>query len=1069
MTPTYSQLLDHVGVVRRSWRIRRATEGALLTLAIGVVVLLVLVLCDRWGRFGHAGRGVMALLFWGGLAAAGWYCVLRRRRAGHSQDFFAALIERALPVSGGRFISALQLGRDGAPDSPRLVEAIVHEGATVADELDPAQAVAGPMLRHRALTAGAAVLLAVIYGLAAGPAAVTSLARVLLPGADIAPFTWTRVAITPGQDVRVLEGTAFTVTVRTSGRTPRHVNLECETAGETRAVRMTAGEGGAYTHTFPALTSGMRLRAHVGDAYSAPVQVTVDSRPRIENLRVTYRAPAYAGRKPDVRDAFDGHLRGLAQTVATLEFTANKPLEALRLTLDGADRIETRAADGPQAWVADLTLTRSGSYRVDLADTQGYEVEDPTVYTITLDRDQAPSVAFAQPAVDLERRPEETVDFAIVARDDLGLAEVAMRGVINDSREPLEIERWVYDKGDPRTRTDVDLARRVDALGLKPGDRLQYWAEALDRNNVAPEGPGRAVTRRYTLLALTADQAAQALDAQLSDYAKAVEELIRLQRLNRVDTAGFRAAAGLIDRQSMIRRLTLRLAERMEQNAFPARTLVGELRELAADPMARVTLLLESYRDTADRDAARAFATRSLPLQDEIVSALEDILSRLDRAANVRKKLKALKRQTPEDHAKVLETLDRMAADLEKFLGDVRELETQYERLAKRDADDITEDFDGLDDVEHRMDEWKQWFKDSVDAITKLPQGFVADSYLADNLRAILEEVEIKPRKPTVEIATPIEEGVKALGTEMMEDFEMWMPDRGDSIRWVMEDPIEGIFDVPEMLLSSDLQDMVGELIEDLDDFDEAADDVTGAWGGNIQMGWDIADGPISSFNATGKTGNQLPNASEMSGRSGDGRRGRSSGQMVGDTSRGLEGRPTPARVTNEPYQDGVPKAKKQLDPRGSTGGGRKTGGGHRGLQGGTPPDMVKDMDRLESHHTILRERAQQVVRRLPSGGRPATHVARSIRLLTSAEGDYRDRRYDDAARKRKLAIGELRAAQSRIGQAVALSLSKATALPAEMREAIGAGAQQALPEGYEEIVGAYYQTLSRAGAVEAE
>ena len=124
MTPTYSQLLDHVGVVRRSWRIRRATEGALLTLAIGVVVLLVLVLCDRWGRFGHAGRGVLALLFWGGLAAAGWYCVLRRRRAGHSQDFFAALIERALPVSGGRFISALQLGRDGAPDSPRLVEAI---------------------------------------------------------------------------------------------------------------------------------------------------------------------------------------------------------------------------------------------------------------------------------------------------------------------------------------------------------------------------------------------------------------------------------------------------------------------------------------------------------------------------------------------------------------------------------------------------------------------------------------------------------------------------------------------------------------------------------------------------------------------------------------------------------------------------------------------------------------------------------------------------------------------------------------------------------------------------------
>jgi len=912
-------------------------------------------------------------------------------------------------------------------------------------------------------------LLVVIYGLLGGPAAGTSLLRVLLPGTDIAPFSWTRVAVTPGQDLHVLEGSPLLITARTSGRTPRRVNLECEMAGTTRALPMVSDDPGTYRHTFPSLTAGMRLRVRAGDARSAPIQVTVDPRPRIETLRVTYRPPAYTGRNPTVHDACDGHLRGLPQTQATMEFTASKPLDTLRLTLNGTDPIPATAADDPRVWTANLTLTRSGSYRIAFADTQGYKVEDPTIYTITLVRDQAPSVAFARPALDLERRPEETVEFAIVAQDDIGLAEVTMRAVINESDTPVEIERWPFDASASHTRADVQRTSLVRELGLKAGDRMQYWAEAIDRNDVADDGPGRATTRRFTLLALTADQAARALDQQLADYAKTVEELIRLQRLNRIDTAGFKAAADLNSRQSMIRRLTLRLAERMQQNAFPAHTIVAALRELAADRMARVTVLLESYRDTPEPEAAKPFATRSLPVQDEIVAALEDILTRLDRTADVRKTLKELKRKTPDDHATTLETLGKMAADLEKFLGDVQDLESEYERLAKRDTDDITEDFDGLDDVEHRFDKVKQWFKDSVDAITKLPQGFVADSYLADALRTILEEVEIKPRKPTVEIATPTEEGAKALGTEMMEDFEMWMPDRGDNIRWVMEDPAEGIFDVPEMTLSSDLQDMVGELIEDLDDFDEAADDVTGAWGGNMQAGWGIADGPISSFNATGKTGNQLPNASEMGGRSGDGRRGRSSGQMVGDSSRGLEGRPTPARVTNEAYQDGVPEAKKQLDPHGSTGGGRKTGGGEHGLQGGTPPDMVKDMERLKSNHTILRERAQQVVRQLPAGGRPATHVARSISLLTTAEVDSRDRRYDDAARSRKLAIGELRAAQSRIDQAVALSLSKATALPADMREAISSGSQQALPEGYEEIVGAYYQALSRAGNVGEE
>jgi hypothetical protein len=261
------------------------------------------------------------------------------------------------------------------------------------------------------------------------------------------------------------------------------------------------------------------------------------------------------------------------------------------------------------------------------------------------------------------------------------------------------------------------------------------------------------------------------------------------------------------------------------------------------------------------------------------------------------------------------------------------------------------------------------------------------------------------------------------------------------------------------------LQDIVGDLIEDMEEFDEEADDVTGGWGGNLQMGAGIADGPISTFNAAGKTGNQLPNASEMGGRSGDGRRGRSSGQMVGDSARGMEGRNTPARVSNEPYQDGVPKVEKQLDAHGATGGGRKTGGGQRGLQGGTPPDMVKDMERLASNQSVLRERAQQVASRLDPQGRPAAHVMKSIDLIKSGEEDLRDRRYDDAARKRKMAIGELHAAENRVDQAIDLSLQKATVLPADMRKEISAGAQQALPEGYEDIVGAYYQSLSTAGA----
>src|SRR5439155_17204884 len=142
---------------------------------------------------------------------------------------------------------------------------------------------------------------------------------------------------------------------------------------------------------------------------------------------------------------------------------------------------------------------------------------------------------------------------------------------------------------------------------------------------------------------------------------------------------------------------------------------------------------------------------------------------------------------------------------------------------------------------------------------------------------------------------------------KMKEDLEMWMPDAPDSVKWVLEEPLnKKAMKVPEMPLPKDLQDLVGDLPQRADEFDEDADDITSAWGDNLdQAGWGVSDGPISNFSAKGKTGNDLPNNMEVTGRSGDGRRGKSAGQMMGDTSRALQGRKTPARVGNERYEPG--------------------------------------------------------------------------------------------------------------------------------------------------------------------
>ena len=76
-------------------------------------------------------------------------------------------------------------------------------------------------------------------------------------------------------------------------------------------------------------------------------------------------------------------------------------------------------------------------------------------------------------------------------------------------------------------------------------------------------------------------------------------------------------------------------------------------------------------------------------------------------------------------------------------------------------------------------------------------------------------------------------------------------------------------------------------------------------------------NGPISNFSAKGKTGNTLPDGSDVTGRSGEGRTGKSHGELVEDTARGnLGGRKTPTRITKEPFeQQYVKEQKRSSDP----------------------------------------------------------------------------------------------------------------------------------------------------------
>jgi len=1093
----YPQITQRLAEVRQRWRAQNLFAGALLALACLSAAACVLVAADNLAKPETAGRVFMSVCFWATALAALVYFIARRWLENRRDDFFACLVEGRHPELRNRLINALQLGRGDHYGSRRVVEAIVNDAARAAADLDMPGCVEGRGLKRAAVLAGVGLLLTGLYAALFAPWFANGLARVLHPLSDVPAYTATQVvgaSVRPG-DVRVPEGTTIEFEAKVRGLIPDRAQLlrrGVQDGPWVAAAMQTDAKGdGAFRLSLPQAGESFDYYVRAGDGRSAVFRVDVVKRPRAQGVAISYRPPVYTGlAKRDISWP-DGEIVGLPGGLIELQLTASKSLEQAKLVATGrtSQTIKLAAGADRSTWGGALVLwseeaaaggAQSGGraagipkvygparYQFQLVDTEGYDNADPLWRSIVLSRDQAPSVSILTPGRDLHANPEDKVGLTVDSRDDYGLAEVRIFFRVNDQPAPRELTRFPHADQRPTHARDTfewDLA----GSGLKSGDLVQYWAAAADANDVT--GPGLTESRRYSIFMVTPAVAVAKFEIQMNDFVQVLDELLRLQRENRAQTASGVAFDTLVIRQTVIRSTSNRLARAMETAPTPMTTMIAALEALHRGLMADAVRLLETGRDT--RDAAKAAEARqaALPVQDAIIEELVAMLARLQRNEQARDRLRKIAKTDDAAHQELAEVLAQMMKDLDRMVMEADDFALgafagKFEKLPKRVDDEVSgESLEKLEALDAWTRQWGQWAKGSVDELTKLPTGFVDDFGLRPELERIFEELEQVAQKPkTVKIEVALEDLGATLATEMLEDLEMWMMDAPDTLQWLMEEPLSSkSMEIPEMPLPDVLQDMIGDLLEEAYDIDLEAEDITSAWGDSLnQAGWAVMDGPISNFSAKGVTGNVLPNDIELSGRAGDGRRGKSSGQMVSETTRNLAGRRTPARVSSERYEPGVIREEQSQDPGGATGGGKKAGAGARGLQGGSPPDFIKDMERMRRMYAGLRERATRVANRLEAAGVTTHRLDQSIQLFGSVDDDLRDLRYEDASRRRRVALSALRGAANELDPSLAVQLSRARELPAPLREELLQGAEEGYPEGYESLLRSYYRALS--------
>jgi hypothetical protein len=845
---------------------------------------------------------------------------------------------------------------------------------------------------------------------------------------------------------------------------------------EIHSIMPLGGNLDKLAYQVPAVRKPLRYRIVVRGTESEWYSITLRVKPAVTRLDVKYEYPKYTGLKPKSVKGASGDIRALLGTYVSLRIHTSVPVAGGALRFEGGRERKCLPDKAKTSLRARFPVLGDGKYRIAITDETGVLTTSPVAYRIQAIADQAPAVNFSIPGQDINAAPGETVKLVIKATDDYGVAALVLNVQKGDEGRPKAIVNWHEFK----TPKDIDQPYqiRIDPKEYKEGDVLVYFAEATDnrayQGGDTPKQPNRSRSLKYKIFIQDKKAAAEDRLEQMNELFQRLTKVLSLQRVLRKQTAALSTVADVAavgggakrihGGQLQVRRDTLDITKtvKFDEQLLPIKqTLIL----LAQNEMAGAIHKAEALGSAVKAAEASSISKGLLGNQDEIIATLEKILDIVPMMADTAKEdleNKPASDLPPEALAKLKNLRDR----LKEFIDEQKKVIEASDDIAKKPVDDFTEeDKKKLDELAAVEDKWEKFMAEAISDLSKVPEIDASNPTLARELVEVKTDIEMAKgalQKKVMELIVPLEELGRESAEEIVENLERWLMDQPDRLKWSQEEPV-GDAEIPMAELPEQLEDIIGDLFEEEEDLFEDAEDITSAWGDSIDKGagWDTMDGPISNFSAKGVTGNVLPNTSEISGRSGEGRTGKASGEMVEDTATGKGGRRTPTRLTPDAFQKGEIEDTSTDPPGGATGGGKLSGSGQEGLEGPVPPDVGRKMGRLAGRQAQIRNKAERVNAALKVKNYDTFALESAIRTMRSVQRDLAGGRYRNALRKRDVVLKGLKGTKMLLAGEIEIRKDRGAALPKEIEDQVLDAMQKDAPRGFEEYLKHYYQRLS--------
>ncbi len=430
----------------------------------------------------------------------------------------AAVAERSHPEIGEPFTGAVSLLDESSRPhgSPALISAIVAQAAEQAGRIVPSRAIPW----RRACTRLACGFVAL--GLLAAPIPIwphsfgTLARRFLMPWVNLDRVGPEILIVKPGDQVLpVGVDLPITASLRSrfglspsSGDAWLEWSFEGESASHRVAMPRAPGEtleqgqrsttsARDFAVTLPTLARSISYRVKSGGASSRQYQVTVLEPPsltsiaaRVEPPACTAKIPMSIARDPAQIEAFEG-------SRVTLDFSTTRPVRSIAVDWPterdrpaGSGAVAASlASDGTRGSVT-LTAARSGPFTIALSDAHGIASRPESPRHVVVRPDAPPEVAIVKYDGPQETSPDDVLNVAVAARDDIAVASVELHYAIerggSAAPEPGQVAAPLRGIGSRLARGEAALP--FDKLGLRAGDALTYRIRVAD-NRPAPRGP----------------------------------------------------------------------------------------------------------------------------------------------------------------------------------------------------------------------------------------------------------------------------------------------------------------------------------------------------------------------------------------------------------------------------------------------------------------------------------------------------------------------------------------------------------------------------------------------------